>query len=128
MKECRKNPRHQSALKAHFETEKGVAYGDVCNLSSDGFYLVTETPLETGRHFSIVIDLQQEKGWIKGRCEVVWVNDIKPKNLPEWVYGSKMLEDISPQQLFKGVGVTFADIPQKQRDQLQEYLCTLEEV
>lgn len=124
MKECRKSPRYSSNLKAHFKTDKGVANGDVCNLSSGGFYLVTETPLEVGRHFTIEIDLRQEKGWIKARCEVARVNDIEPKHLPEWVYESKMLEGISPLQLFKGVGVKFADISQQQRDQIQEYIHT----
>lgn len=126
MKEFRKSPRYPTHLKARFKTEKGVACGDVCNLSSGGFYLVTETPLEAGRHLSIEIGLDQEKEWIKGRCEVTWVNNIEPKNLPEWVYESKMVVDISPQQLFKGVGVKFADISPDQRDQLEEYLRVLE--
>lgn len=127
MKECRKSPRCISNLRATFVTEKGVACGYVCNLSSGGFYLVTETLLEIGRHFLIEIDLPQKKGWIKGRCVVTWTNDIEPKNIPEWVYKSKMLEDVSPQQLFKGIGVKFAEISQEQQNHLNEYLHTLEE-
>jgi hypothetical protein len=96
-------------------------------LSSGGFYLVTETLLEVGRHFLIEIDLPQKKGWIKGRCVVSRINDVKPKNLPDWVYRSKMLENISPQQLFKGIGVKFAEISQQQQEKLQEYLHTLSE-
>lgn len=126
MKEYRTSPRYACHLKAHFETENGFEYGDVRNLSSGGFFLATETLMDAGRQFSVEITKEQEEAWIKGTCEVVWVNDIETKDFPEWIFESKILEGISPCQLFKGVGVRFIDIPPDQVERLEKYLRILE--
>lgn len=128
MKERRKSPRHQSALKARFVTKKGFEHGDVHSISSGGLYLATETLLEVGRQFSIEIDLQQKKDWIKGTCEVIWVNDIESKDFQKWIYEAKILQGISPHILYMGMGVKFVEIPPNHRKRLEEYIGAIEEV
>jgi hypothetical protein len=127
MKERRKSPRYPSALKARFETKKGFEDGDVCSLSSGGLYLATETLLEVGHQFTVEIDLHKKK-WIRGTCEVAWVNDIENKDYPKWIYEAKILRGMSPHQLYKGMGVKFLEIPPKHRKRLEEYMGAVEEV
>jgi hypothetical protein len=128
MKERRKSPRHLGALKARFETRKGLEHGDVRSLSSGGFYLATETLLKVGHQFAVEIALQQKKKQIKGTCEVAWVNNIETKDYPKWLYEAKILQGMSPHQLFKGMGVKFVDIPPKHRKRLEEYMSAVEAV
>jgi Tfp pilus assembly protein PilZ len=121
MKERRKNPRYQTALKARFETKKGFQNAVVYSLSSGGLYLATERPLEVGRQFRIELNLQKRKSWIKGICEVVWVNQTI-KNYPKWIYGLQILKGVAPQVLYKGMGVKFVQILPQHRKRIEEYI------
>ena len=105
MKERRRTPRYEVVLRVRFETKKAFQDAIVHSLSSDGLYLVTEDPFDVGRRFRIEIDLPKKKQWIKGTCEVVWVNLIETEAYPKWIYEAEILRDVAPQQLNKGMGV-----------------------
>jgi Tfp pilus assembly protein PilZ len=122
MKERRRSPRYEVVLKVRFETKKAFQDAIVHSLSSDGLYLVTEDPFDVGRKFRIEIDLPRMKEWIKGTCEVVWVNLIETKAYPKWIYEAQILKDVAPQQLNKGMGVKFVQLSPKYRKRVDEYL------
>ena len=69
-----------------------------------GVYLATDRPFDAGYQFLIEIDLPNDKGQIKGKCEVVWVNQVEAKDYP------------------KGMGVQFVELKSKDRELLTEYL------
>jgi Tfp pilus assembly protein PilZ len=122
MKERRRSPRYEVVLRVRFETKKAFQDAIVHSLSSDGLYLVTEDPFDVGRKFRIEIDLPRKKEWIKGTCEVVWVNLIETKAYPKWIYEAQILKDVAPQQLNKGMGVKFVQLSPKYRKRVDEYL------
>jgi Tfp pilus assembly protein PilZ len=122
MKERRRSPRYEVVLRVRFETKKAFQDAIVHSLSSDGLYLVTEDPFDVGRKFRIEIDLPRMKEWIKGTCEVVWVNLIETKAYPKWIYEAQILKDVAPQQLNKGMGVKFVQLSPKYRKRVDEYL------
>ena len=125
MKERRRSPRYEVVLKVRFETKKAFQDAIVHSLSSDGLYLVTDDPFDVGRRFRIEIDLPKKKQWIKGTCEVVWVNLIETEAYPKWIYEAEILRDVAPQQLNKGMGVKFVQLPPKYRKRIDEYLGTI---
>jgi len=122
MKERRTSPRYKVVLTVRFETKKAFQDAIVHSLSSDGLYLVTDEPFDVGRRFRIEIDLPRKKQWIKGTCEVVWVNLIETQAYPKWIYEAEILRDVAPQQLNKGMGVKFVQLPPKYRKRIDEYL------
>jgi len=122
MKERRRSPRYEVVLKVRFETKKAFQDAIVHSLSSDGLYLVTEDPFDVGRRFRIEIDLPKKRQWIKGTCEVVWVNLIETKAYPKWIYEAEILKDVAPQQLNKGMGVRFVQLSPKYRKRVDDYL------
>lgn len=122
MKERRRSPRYEVVLKVRFETKKAFQDAIVHSLSSDGLYLVTDDPFDVGRRFRIEIDLPRKKQWIKGTCEVMWVSLIETETYPKWIYEAEILRDVAPQQLNKGMGVKFVQLPPKYRKRIDEYL------
>ena len=122
MKERRRSPRYEVVLKVRFETKKAFQDAIVHSLSSDGLYLVTEDPFDVGRRFRIEIALPKKRQWIKGTCEVVWVNLIETKAYPKWIYEAEILKDVAPQQLNKGMGVRFVQLSPKYRKRVDDYL------
>jgi uncharacterized protein (TIGR02266 family) len=107
MTERRRSPRYEVVLKLRYETEE--AFGDtvIRSLSSSGLYLSTQTPFNVGSEFAIVVDLPQKEAWIKGTCEVVWVNEIDTENYP------------------KGMGVRFIQMAPEYRSRLEAYLADM---
>jgi uncharacterized protein (TIGR02266 family) len=104
MKERRKSPRYQVVLKARYETREEFENAILNSLSPSGLYLAIETPFDVGHQFALEIDLPEEEGWIKGMCEVVWVNQIDAENYP------------------KGMGVKFIEMADEYRKRLEEYI------
>jgi uncharacterized protein (TIGR02266 family) len=104
MDERRKCPRYEVVLKARYETEEAFQDAVLSSLSEGGLYLAIETPFDVGHKFAIDIDLPQKEGWIKGMCEVVWVNQIEAENYP------------------KGMGVRFVQMAPEYKEHLDEYL------
>jgi uncharacterized protein (TIGR02266 family) len=104
MTERRRNPRYEVVLKIRYETDE--AFGDtvIQSLSSGGLYLSTQTPFNVGSEFAIIIDLPQKEEWIKGTCEVVWVNEIDTETYP------------------KGMGVRFTRMAPEYTSRLEAYL------
>jgi uncharacterized protein (TIGR02266 family) len=107
MTERRRSPRYEVVLKLRYETEE--AFGDtvIRSLSSGGLYLSTQTPFNVGSEFAVVVDLPQKEEWIKGTCEVVWVNEIDTENYP------------------KGMGVRFIQMAPEYRSRLEAYLADM---
>jgi Tfp pilus assembly protein PilZ len=122
MKERRKHPRYQVALRVRYETKKAFQNAVTQNISFGGLYVATETPFDVGHQFGIEIDLPKKKEWIKGTCEVMWVNRTETKHYPEWIHNAQILKDIAPQQLYKGMGVSFVQMLPKYRKRMEEYL------
>lgn len=107
MTERRRNPRYEVVLKIRYETDE--AFGDtvIQSLSSGGLYLSTQTPFNVGSQFAIVVDLPEKEEWIKGTCEVVWVNEIDTENYP------------------KGMGVRFIQMAPEYTSRLKAYLADM---
>lgn len=107
MAERRRCPRYEVVLKLRYDTEE--AFGDtvIQSLSSGGLYLATPTPFNVGSQFAVVIDLPEKEAWIKGTCEVVWVNEIDTERFP------------------KGMGVRFVDMAPEHRSRLEAYLADM---
>ncbi|MBW1982807.1 MAG: TIGR02266 family protein [Deltaproteobacteria bacterium] len=108
MADHRKGPRLDVVLKAQYETEEAFREALIANLGPGGLYLVTDAPFEVGSEFSVEISLPQKRGVIKGRCQVVWVNQVEAENYP------------------KGMGVKFTELPEKHARILQQYLKEIE--
>jgi uncharacterized protein (TIGR02266 family) len=53
------------------------------NISQAGVYLATDAPFDVGYQFALEIDLPNDKGQIKGKCEVIWVNEIEAEDYPK---------------------------------------------
>ena len=108
MTERRRSPRYEVVLKLRYETEE--AFGDtvIRSLSSGGLYLSTQTPFNVGSEFAVVVDLPQKEAWIKGTCEVVWVNEIDTENYP------------------RGMGVRFIQMAPEYRNRLDAYLADMD--
>ncbi len=104
MKERRNSPRFEVVLKARYESKEAFENAVLNSLSPTGLYLAIETPFDVGHQFEIEIDLAQEEGWLRGRCEVVWVNQIEAENYP------------------KGMGVKFIELADQYRQRLEEYV------
>jgi uncharacterized protein (TIGR02266 family) len=95
-------------LKVRFETKEDFQEALIHNISQMGVYLATDAPFDAGYKFLIEIDLPGNKGQIKGKCEVVWVNEVEAEDYP------------------KGMGVQFTDLSPEDRKLLQDYLKELE--
>ena len=102
MTERRVAPRYEVVLKVRYETDKAFQEAVIHNLSSGGLYLATQTPFDVGSEFQIEIELPERNGWIKGRCKVVWVNEIETDQYP------------------KGMGVAFLETPSGYNDLVKE--------
>ena len=108
MQDRRKSPRLDVILKVQFETKEDFQEALIHNISQMGMYLATDTPFDVGNQFLMEIELPGKKGQIKGRCEVVWVNQIEVEDYP------------------KGMGVQFIEINPEYQELLDEYLAELE--
>ncbi|MBW2108745.1 MAG: TIGR02266 family protein [Deltaproteobacteria bacterium] len=82
MDERRVTPRYEVVLKVRYETDKAFQEAAIHNLSSGGLYLTTQTPFGVGSEFELEIELPERGEWIKGRCKVVWVNEIDTEQYP----------------------------------------------
>lgn len=107
MQDRRSSPRLDVVLKVRFETKEDFQEALIHNISQMGVYLATDRPFEVGYQFLIEIDLPNDKGQIKGKCEVVWVNEVEAKDYP------------------KGMGVQFEELTSRDRELLEEYLKAL---
>ena len=107
MEDRRKSPRLDVVLKVRFEKREDFQEALIHNISQMGVYLATDTPFDVGYQFLIEIDLPNEKGPIKGKCEVVWVNEVEAKDYP------------------KGMGVQFIEIGAKDQELLEDCLKDL---
>ncbi len=107
MQERRRSPRLDVVLKVRFEKKEDLQEALIHNISQMGVYLATDTPFDVGNQFLIEIELPGEKGQIKGKCEVVWVNQIEVKDYP------------------KGMGVQFIELNPEYQELLEEYLAEL---
>jgi len=107
MQDRRSSPRLDVVLKVRFETKEDFQEALIHNISQMGVYLATDTPFDVGSQFLIEIDLPNDKGQIKGKCEVVWVNQIEAKDYP------------------KGMGLQFVELTGSDRELLEEYLREL---
>jgi len=107
MEDRRQSPRLDVILKVRFERKEDFQEALIHNISQVGVYLATDRPFDVGYHFLIEIDLPNDKGQIKGKCEVVWVNQVEAKDYP------------------KGMGVQFIELKSKDRQRLTEYLGEL---
>ena len=105
MEDRRKSPRLDVVLKVRFATKEDFQDALIHNISQVGVYLATDTPFDAGYQFLMEISLPGNKGKIKGRCEVIWVNEIEVEDYP------------------KGMGVQFIDMQPKDRERLEEYLA-----
>jgi uncharacterized protein (TIGR02266 family) len=107
MEDRRSSPRLDVILKVRFESKEDFQEALIHNISQMGVYLATDTPFEVGYKFQIEIVLPNDKGQIKGKCEVVWVNQVEAKDYP------------------KGMGVQFIELKPKHQKLLEEYLKEL---
>ena len=107
MEDRRRSPRVDVVLKVRFQSKEDLQEALIQNISQVGVYLATDTPFDAGYQFNMEIDLPGEKGTIKGRCEVAWVNEIEVEDYP------------------KGMGVQFIDLTQKDQELLEGYLAEL---
>ncbi len=107
MQDRRRSPRLDVVLKVRFETKEDLQNALIHNISQMGMYLATDTPFDVGYRFLMEIDLPNEKGQVKGACEVIWVNLIEVKDCP------------------KGMGVQFTDLAPKDQQLLHEYLAEI---
>ena len=109
MTDRRKSPRFEVVLRARFETEVDFQEALIRSLSPGGLFLATDSPFDAGHQFIVEIQLPSNKGVIKGKCEVVWVNQIGVDGYP------------------KGMGVVFVEMSPKGKKVLEEYLYQLNE-
>jgi len=107
MQDRRSSPRLDVVLKVRFETKEDFQEALIHNISQMGVYLATDAPFDVGYKFLIEVDLPRDKGQIKGKCEVVWVNQVGAKDYP------------------KGMGVQFVELASKDKRLLEEYLKEL---
>ena len=107
MDDRRSSPRLDVILKVRFERKEDFQEALIHNISQMGVYLATDRPFDVGSQFLIEIDLPNDKGQIKGKCEVVWVNQVEAKDYP------------------KGMGVQFIELGGSDRERLEEYLIEL---
>jgi Tfp pilus assembly protein PilZ len=90
------------------EAQGWMWFSRFANISQTGVYLATDAPFDAGYQFAIEIDLPNDKGQIKGKCKVIWVNEIEAEDYP------------------KGMGVHLFELEPKDRELLEEYLKELE--
>ena len=107
MQDRRSSPRLDVVLKVRFERKEDFQEALIHNISQMGVYLATDRPFDVGYQFLIEIDLPNDKGQIKGKCEVVWVNQVEAKDYPQ------------------GMGVQFVELKSKHKKLLEEYLKEL---
>jgi len=107
MEDRRRSVRLDVILKVRFEKKEDFQEALIHNISQMGVYLATDKPFDVGSQFLIEIDLPNEKGQIKGKCEVIWVNHIEAEDYP------------------KGMGIQFIELTGNDRDLLEEYLKEL---
>jgi uncharacterized protein (TIGR02266 family) len=108
MDDRRRSPRLDVVLKVRFESREDFKDALIHNISQTGVYLATDAPFDVGYQFTIEIDLPNSKGQIKGKCDVIWVNEIEAENYP------------------KGMGVQLVELESQDRELLEEYLKELE--
>ena len=107
MQDRRSSPRLDVILRVRFEKKEDFQEALIHNISQMGVYLATDRPFDVGYQFLIEIDLPNDKGQIKGTCEVVWVNEVEAEDYP------------------KGMGVRFVELTAKHQDILEDYLREL---
>lgn len=107
MQDRRSSPRLDVVLKVRFERKEDFQEALIHNINQMGVYLATDRPFDVGYQFLIEIDLPNDKGQIKGSCEVVWVNEVEAKDYP------------------KGMGVQFVELTAKHQEILGDYLREL---
>jgi uncharacterized protein (TIGR02266 family) len=96
-------------LKVRFETKEDFQEALIHNISQMGVYLATDTPFDLRHQFLIEIALPEDKGQLKSRCEVVWVNEVEAKDYP------------------KGMGVKFIELTPEDQELLEDYLRDLKD-
>ena len=107
MDDRRRSPRLDVVLKVRFESREDFKDALIHNISQTGVYLAMDAPFDVGYQFTIEINLPNDKGQIKGKCEVIWVNEIEAENYP------------------KGMGVQLVELEPKDLELFEEYLKEL---
>jgi uncharacterized protein (TIGR02266 family) len=107
MQDRRSIPRLDVVIKVRFERNEDFQEALIHNISQMGVYLATDRPFDVGYQFLIEIDLPNDKGQIKGTCEVIWVNEVEAKDYP------------------KGMGVQFVELTARYQEILEDYLREL---
>jgi len=105
--ERRKSPRMDVILKVRYRSKEDFQEALIRSISEVGVFLATSAPFDVGYHFLLEIHLPYRKGVIRGKCQVVWVNQIEVEDYP------------------KGMGVKFIDLSDSDRARLEEYLDEL---
>ena len=102
--ERRKSPRMEVILKVRYRSKEDFQEALIRSISEVGVFLATNAPFDVGYRFLLEIQLPQKKGVIRGKCQVVWVNQIEAEEYP------------------KGMGVKFLDLSESDRARLEGYL------
>lgn len=105
--ERRKSPRMDVILKVRYVSKQDFQEALIRSISEMGVFLTTNAPFDVGYQFLIEIHLPEKKGVVRGKCEVVWVNQIEVEHYP------------------KGMGVKFLEVSASDRARLDEYLDEL---
>jgi uncharacterized protein (TIGR02266 family) len=105
--ERRKSPRMDVILKVRYRSKEDFQEALIRSISEVGVFLATTVPFDVGYQFLLEIHLPQKKGVIRGKCQVVWVNQIEAEEYP------------------KGMGVKFLDLSESDRTRLEGYLDEL---
>lgn len=103
----RKSPRMDLILKVRYRSKEDFREALIRSISEVGIFLATNAPFDVGYQFLLEIHLPQKKGIIRGKCQVVWVNQIEAEECP------------------KGMGVEFLDLGESDRARLDGYLDEL---
>ncbi|HVO84639.1 MAG TPA: PilZ domain-containing protein [Syntrophobacteria bacterium] len=105
--ERRKSPRMDVILKVRYRSKEDFQEALIRSISGVGVFLATKAPFDVGYQFLLEIHLPRKKGVIRGKCQVVWVNQIEAEDYP------------------KGMGVKFLDLAASDRARLEGYLDEL---
>jgi uncharacterized protein (TIGR02266 family) len=91
------------SLKARYRSKEDFQEALLWSISEVGVFLATNSPFDVEYRFLLDTHLPQKKGVIRGKCQVVWVNQIETEDYP------------------KGMGVKFLDLSESDGARLEGY-------
>ena len=104
----RKVDRTQKSLSVAFKDRRSFVRAFTGNISNDGLFIRTDSPLKKGEQFSIKLQLPDFSEPIRATCEVVWARE------------HKEAENRPP-----GMGVKFCELTEAHKRLLNQYLQSL---